>query len=234
MAQNVPYNYTSSYWDILVTSSEGADWRFGHSVALDSIDVRGILGRVHLMDEVGVPLKHDGRHPQCIKYLLQSTNDNVQCAWREVGNVLAGWLSRRTSSPLHVWCTHGRHRSMAWAIVMAIMLQLLGFSVRVWTSDAKRLCRNSRCVCWSQKMQITCCPSRYSVNYIMVIDGVCIEAIDFLHEGTLDCLCTLHARDECESVVAHYNVEIAENLEVALEHAMPSDRERVHYNSNCI
>ena len=63
----------------------------------------------------------------------------------------------------------------------------------------------------------------------MVIDGVCIEAIDFLHEGTLDCLCTLHARDECESVVAHYNVEIAE-----LEHAMPSDRERVHYNSNCI
>lgn len=173
------------HWSILVSSEERQDFNHVRGLATDSIDVRNILGPDHLMQTVGMDCKHTGNNPDVFKYLLVSSDANVRKAWKIVGQHVAKWLVRREYGSLHVFCQRGRHRSMAWAFAIAIILKLLGLTVSVWNSERSRLCRRRYCLCNRLTTWTTCHFSTESNSCILTVDGLRILAVSALRDGIL-------------------------------------------------
>ena len=96
------------------------------------IDCRNYLVERHLMDAAGVEWRHDGR--RAVEWLMEHSTHNS-----EVPDVLLDVVRRteharrRGAQRITVdsICSHGRHRSVAWAHVLALILMLMGAMVRM-------------------------------------------------------------------------------------------------------
>ena len=187
-----------------------------HAVRLDARDLlkQHLLGRLH-MDPT-----HDGRHCSIWKFLLSAEEADVQHAWREVGLVLGEWIATTDGARLHCFCKQGRHRSLAWAIAVAIVCTYAGVQVRLWYLDSSnnrnssRLCRRSHCTCNS--------------FYAEDVDPSDLRMIESLREGIID-LMDLHNRGPFLTLAesgcsdGSKDFEVLEELEIWIDHYNPCE-----------
>ena len=101
----------------------------------------------NLLDAAGISRTHDGRHPKIWKLLLKSTSMETIVSYvyevATASNFPTSWI---------ISCDHGRHRSVATAILISLLFLYLGCSVDLeWhVYDAEhngKECKRYRCVC---------------------------------------------------------------------------------------
>ena len=96
------------------------------------MDCRNYLVRRHLMDAAGVEWRHDGR--RAVEWLMEHSAHNSEVSdvlldvVRRIEHARSRGAQRITVDSL---CSHGRHRSVAWAHVLALILMFMGAIVRM-------------------------------------------------------------------------------------------------------
>ncbi len=111
------------------------------------MDCRNYLVERHLMDAAGVEWRHDGR--RAVERLMEHSAHNSEVSdvlldvVRRIEHARSRGVQRITVDSL---CSHGRHRSVAWAHVLALILIFMGAIVRMtmvqrqYPSSIYRLC----------------------------------------------------------------------------------------------
>jgi hypothetical protein len=119
------------------------------------IDARNLLS-VHVCDGADVEPKHDGRHTNIQNLLRVNVNDALLAKVTEIlANIFRVDSADSRGQPLDGWCIvlecdAGRHRSLGWALVVALLLQELRHKVHLWVgrprhTHGSRLCSVRRC-----------------------------------------------------------------------------------------
>ncbi len=96
------------------------------------MDCRSYLVERHLMDAAGVEWRHDGR--RAVEWLMEHSAHNSEVSdvlldvVRRIEHARSRGAQRITVDSLR---SHGRHRSVAWARVLALILMFMGATVRM-------------------------------------------------------------------------------------------------------
>ena len=112
-----------------------------------TLELKDLFG--HFMNESGIPCKHDGR--AAFSFLLSALAANRECVACVVGFLLLIECARREGFPrvyLHVHCTHGRHRSNAYAHVLAAVGAWMGARIKIALVDEPPPARSRLCGCF--------------------------------------------------------------------------------------
>ena len=117
-------------------------------------DVRDFLPAGHLMDDVGLTRNHDGRHPRALEGMLHTfiTPTMLGMVCSILDTIVETLRLRVRPFCVRVLCTHGRHRSVAAAVVLAKVFRLiLGIAAVAYVNigpDSRgrsRLCTAGHC-----------------------------------------------------------------------------------------